>query len=901
MTSTQRSRHAIPTVVFCVTAAGIFFGIIAGRDAGEDLTQMQLTLATLAGVLSGGLAYWQVKVQIDPRRSADIRNSSARNLPGTGNLFQLPPDIEDFTGHFEQAAELAATLLNRTTDTAVSIAALYGKGGVGKTTLAVHVAHRVRSHFADGQIYVNLRGAESRPLDPAEALTRFLNELGVDSDSIPESVEDRARLYRAQLAERRVLVVLDNAGSEAQIRPLLPGGAECAVLITSRVRLAGLSGAHMHQVDVMTREHGVELLKAVIGVERVRAEPRDAEEIVALCGMLPLALRIAGARLSSRPMERIEVFAARLRDERRRLDLLQVGDLAVRANFTLSYDACGDELKRCFRLLGIVKAQDFSAVTLGALAELSTEDAERHLDGLLDLELLEIAGVDPLGNYRYRFHDLLRVFARECLDAVETVDARKEAAARVVSLYMALTVNAAALLTKGGVDRPVQAEPRALEVLAADPLGWARRERFTFLSAVELAREHGLDADAWRLADVIARLPYWPTDWVDWTRVQQLGLQAALAEGSKAGEASLRRNLGTLHRDRGEYDDAERELSTAAAIFDGEGDALGAAITSGMLGDTCRYTGKLEEGIANFLRALEEFRSRDLPSYLAWVLNGLSDLYRGCSRWQEAIDGFTECIRIYDELGNRHAAACARIRFGIVHRDRCHYALAEPLYQEGLRVLRAEGDRRWEARALRHLGVLWRNMGRTREAIGTLQEALAIFEELADRRGIAVVQRNLADAYRRHGDRDKALGCLADALAGFQELHDRRWEARTRISLAETLRGKGHGDEATQHLDAAAEIYEAMGYPPGKTRVTYCRGLLYQDQRDWQRAAEAFAVSRAAFDDQIWALRALARTAEVQKARGDRSWRETQLAATAGCRSHGARDDAEAALWLAAW
>ncbi|MFI2367420.1 ATP-binding protein [Streptomyces sp. NPDC018833] len=901
MTSTQRFRYTIPTVAFCVTAAAIFFGIIAGRGPGEELTTMQLSLATLAGVLSGGLAYWQVKAQIDPRQVAGIRDSNARNLPGTSNLFQLPPDIEDFTGHSEQAAELAATLLNRLTDTAVPIAALYGKGGVGKTTLAVHVAHRVRSHFADGQIYVNLRGAESRPLDPAVALTRFLNELGVDSDSIPESVDDRARIYRAQLAERRVLVVLDNAGSEAQIRPLLPGSVECAVLITSRARLTGLSGAHMHQVDVMTREDGVALLRTLVGAERARAEPRDVEEVAELCGMLPLALRIAGARLSSRPMERIETFATRLRDERRRLDLLEVGDLAVRANFSLSYEACGDELKRCFRLLGTVKTQDFSAVTLGALADLPTESAERYLEGLLDLELLETAGVDPLGNYRYRFHDLLRVFARERLQTDESAAARKEAAARVVSLYTALTVNAAALLTKGGVDRQVPAEPRALEVLTADPLGWVRRERFTFLSTVELAREHGLDAEAWRLADVIARLPHWPTDWADWTRVQQLGLEAALAEGSRVGEATLRRNLGTLHRDRGEYDDAERELSAAAAMFAEEGDGLGVAVTAAMLGDTCRYTGKLEEGIAHFLRALEEFRSRDLPSYLAWVLNGLSDLYRGCSRWQEAIDGFTECVRIYDELGNRHAAACARIRFGIVHRDQCHYALAEPLYQQGLRVLREEGDRRWEARALRHLGVLWRNMGRTREAVSTLREALAIFEELADRRGIAVVQRNLGDAYRRHGDRDKALDRLRDALMGFQELHDRRWEARTRISLAETLRAKGCWDEAAQHLDGAAEIYEAMEYPPGRTRVTYCRGLLYQDQRDWQRAEEAFADSRAAFDDQIWALRALARTAEVRKARGDRSWRETQLAATAGCLSHGARDDAEAALWLAAW
>ncbi|MGW4412122.1 ATP-binding protein [Nonomuraea sp. NPDC004702] len=464
MTSTQRFRHVIPLIAALVTAMAVFAGIVAGINDDGGLKGGQFIFAMVASALSGGIAFWQVKDQLGKPAQA-LPPANGKHLPQVGRLYQLPPDIEDFTGRAEDAAELAKLLISREAETAVVVTALSGKGGVGKTSLALHVAHRVRDHFPDGQMYVNLRGVEAQVLDPAEVLGRFLRELGVDAESVPEQVEDRARMYRAQLADRRILLVLDNALNEQQVRPLLPGSATCAVLITSRARLGALSGAHTHALDVMTVEQGLDLLQNIVGKARVAAEPHGAREIVELCGQLPLALRIAGARLASRPIDRLAGFAVRLRDEQHRLDLLKVGDLEVRANFALSYQVCDEELRGAFRLLGMLKTADFSAWTLAALAGVSMHTAQEMLERLVDAELIEIAGDDRTGIRRYRFHDLLRVFARERLAVEETEATHKAALTRLLEFYIALATNVSVLLEPGGHSEPVPVDPELLQAI----------------------------------------------------------------------------------------------------------------------------------------------------------------------------------------------------------------------------------------------------------------------------------------------------------------------------------------------------------------------------------------------------------------------------------------------------
>ena len=265
---------------------------------------------------------------------------------------QLPPDIADFTGREPALEWLHARMRARERgSTAVVITAAVGKAGVGKTTLAVHAAHQMRTLFPDGQLYVNMRGVEAQALDPADVLGRFLRALGVEAHTIPDDVDERVDLYRSLMADRQSLVLLDNAADEAQVRPLLPAGAGNAVLVTSRTRLTGLAGTEVIDLDVLAPEQAVELLGKIAGADRIAREPAAAQVIAALCGYLPLALRIAGARLAAKPQWRLQRLAHRLAEHQRRLDELSAGDLEVRSSVGMSYYALGEKEQRAFRLL----------------------------------------------------------------------------------------------------------------------------------------------------------------------------------------------------------------------------------------------------------------------------------------------------------------------------------------------------------------------------------------------------------------------------------------------------------------------------------------------------------------------------------------------------------------------
>jgi transcriptional regulator with XRE-family HTH domain len=360
----------------------------------------------------------------------DAAVGSARGVPGTylarsGIVpCQLPPDLEDFTGH-----ELALQKLRlraagcENTATAAMITAVVGKGGIGKSALAVHAAHQLRSHFPGGQLYANLRGVEGRAIDPADVLGRFLSALGIECDRVPADVDSRAGLYRTLMADRRAIVVLDNALREAQVRPLLPAGARNFVLVTSRARLTGLALADVVDLAALPPGQAVELLRKTVGADRVADEPEAAATIARLCGYLPLALRIVGVRLAAKPHWRLQRLVSRLQAHDRRLDELTAGDLEVRASVALSYQGLGDLERRAFRVLGLLEVPDFAPSMLSALLDLPVTVAEDVAERLADAQLLDAIGEDAAGQLRYRCHDLLRLFARERLTADETASA----------------------------------------------------------------------------------------------------------------------------------------------------------------------------------------------------------------------------------------------------------------------------------------------------------------------------------------------------------------------------------------------------------------------------------------------------------------------------------------------
>ena len=304
-----------------------------------------------------------------------------------------------------------------------------GAGGLGKTTLAVHAAHRVRAQFPDGQLYVDLLGASAQPAQPGEVLARFLRDLGVDGDKVPAHDDERAALYRTRLTGRRVLILLDNARDAAQVRQLLPGSSSCAVLVTTRNRTPDLVSTRFVDLNVLEDTEALALFSRVVGEERAAAEPDATAEVLVACAGLPLAIRICAARLAARRQWRIATLAARLRNEHRRLDELSIGDLAVRASFQVSYDSLrspgrGIDPARVFRLLGLWQGASISLPAAAALVGASEDDSADALETLVDANLLESPAPDW-----YRFHDLLRVYATERAQAEEPEAARERSGA----------------------------------------------------------------------------------------------------------------------------------------------------------------------------------------------------------------------------------------------------------------------------------------------------------------------------------------------------------------------------------------------------------------------------------------------------------------------------------------
>ncbi len=399
---------------------------------------------------------------------------------------QLPATVPDFTGRATFVRELGEVLASATGEQAqvMAVSALAGIGGVGKTTLAVHVAHTARDAFPDGQLYVDLQGAGARAAEPETVLGSFLRALGTADSAIPDSLEERAALYRSVLDGRRVLVLLDNARDAAQVRPLLPGTAGCAALVTSRVRMVDLAGAHLVDLDVMSPEEALALFTKIVGEERVRSEREAALDVVAACGFLPLAIRIAASRLASRRTWTVSFLAAKLGDERRRLDELQAGDLAVAATFELGYGALDAAQARAFRLLGLADGPDISVAAASALLDLDADATEDLLESLVDTSLLESAAPG-----RYRFHDLVRLYARACAERDEQPPSEREAArSRLLDYYLATAVRVY------GIERPGDRTVAHLEKGrfegeefggAAQALDWLHSEAGPLLACVQ--------------------------------------------------------------------------------------------------------------------------------------------------------------------------------------------------------------------------------------------------------------------------------------------------------------------------------------------------------------------------------------------------------------------------------
>jgi DNA-binding SARP family transcriptional activator/tetratricopeptide (TPR) repeat protein len=732
---------------------------------------------------------------------------------------QLPPDIDDFTGREATTAQVQR-LLESEEATAIVISAIAGKAGVGKTALAVHLAHRLRPHFPDGQLYVNLRGAEAQALDPPDVLAMFLRALGVDGARIPEGLEERVQQYRARLADRRVLVVLDNAASEAQVRPLLPAGRGCAALVTTRAPLSGLEAAHPLTLEVLEADQAVQLLDKLAGPGRVAAEPQAALQIVGLCGLLPLALRIAGARLASRPQWPLALLAQRLADEQRRLDELKAGDLEVRASFALSHQGRKAAERRLFRLLGLLVAPSFPAWVAAALLDTESADAEALLERLVDAQLVEAAGQDQAGQLRYRLHDLLGVFARERLHDEEPASTQRASLERLLGAYLTLAERADALLKPSGSARygsdPGRVQHTDHPAAAAvdhDLLGWFEAERASLVAAVQQAGDAGLWELCWRLAGSLAGFFQDRTHWDDWQHTNTLALAAARRTRDRNAEARVLGSLGDLHTDRHRLDDAICCLQQSRAVFREAGNRRGELHCLLSLADINVRQGRFADATARLEQCLAGSREFGWRSEQARALYNLGDVHHHQGRLEEAIGCLEQALTLMRAVGDRGWEAPILRSLGLVHSTQGRFGEAIACLNQSLAAARASRDHRGQAYVLQSLGEVRYKQGRLEDAVGCLEQGLALARATGDRIAEAYSRHTLGDVRRQQGRLEEAAECLECSLTTFRDLGFRRWEAQGLNSLGMLLIAKGEQAAACSAWRIALAIFRELDMP----------------------------------------------------------------------------------------
>ena len=728
---------------------------------------------------------------------------------------QLPAATSVLTGRDKLLGEICAELSR---DDAVGAAGgpvrvLVGPGGVGKTTLALAAAHRLAADFPDGQLYADLRGTHDPSAVPHTVLGRLLRTLGVAGPSLPDDLDERVGMYRSLLARRRMLVVLDDAASEEQVRPLLPSSAGSRALVTSRRQLGALVGAARWSIPVLSGDDAVTLLAAVIGAERAAAEPQAAAEVAALCGNLPLAVCVAAARLSVHPEWTLGDFRRRLADERNRLDELAVGDLNVRASIELSYQSLDEPLRALLRRLGLVLATNWPAWVAQELLGSPTPGAtERLLDQLVEVHLVEPAGRDAVGQSRYRLHGLVRDFAAERAAAQESATERGAAVSRMLSGWLALAGEAdqrAAHHTSYSADLDNGSSEPAARAPAAPvrerPREWLETERHSLSTAIEQAAAEGHAELAGELALRVSG--FLTLRAYDDEREQALRVAASAlrAPGSEPLLLAVMQALFGVYSQLGRASDMAELATEALSLARTVGDHTRFVRALLHAGLATRRLGRLTEAAAILDEALATIGPGDPPTVLASVLVNRAE----------------------------------------TDRDRGAFGTALPLVERALEIRRSEQNTRLTAQNLIIYAYTLIDADRLDDAAAALDEAAEITVSLGDDLHAAYVEQTRADIDIRRGAWASAVARLDDAQAEFES-------RRNRDGLAEVLRARGElamaqGDPAAavQPLSASLDVWRQLSAALEQARLLARLAIVHTGLDDAERAAEHRAAYRA--------------------------------------------------------
>lgn len=698
---------------------------------------------------------------------------------------QLPRDVAEFTGRDRELAAIRKALGGADGSIRpMPVWAISGAGGIGKSALALHAAHELVDRFPDGQLYVDLQGTTAgvAPLPPLDALGRFLRAFDLPAGDVPGDVEEAAARFRTEVAGRRLLVVLDNAVGAAQVRQLLPGTPQCAVIVTSRRALLGLTGAcHVH-LDLLSEPVAVDLLARLVGEARVAAEPQAAAEVARCCGYLPLALRIAGARLAARPCWPIARLAALLAAAQHRLDELQLDDeVGVRASFDLSYRQMGEstdfaerDAARAFTLLGLWDGPDIDLPVAARLLDRPEVTAEPALERLVDAGLLETPS-----SGRYRLHDLIRLFARDTAARRFTAPERAAAVSRILHFYTATAWRTTALLLPGNrrlrrIDDAWAVGGRQFAD-AAEALAWLEAERANLVAAVtQGANSDDLAAGAVQLTDALFGFFLVRGYWLDWEQGNQTVLAAAELGNDLAAQAQALNDLGVICTLRGTYEDALGYLRRSAAV-----------------------SANLDDRSAH-----------------AATLTNLGNVSARLDRYPQAIDFHRQSLAIRRQLQDRAGEASALDNLGDTYLRLGSYTDAIDCIEQSLEINRHLGDRSAEAVSLNNLGEACGRQGRHAEAIAYLGQSLAIHDDLGDRRGQANNLMSLGWIHHAQKRYTQALDCYERSRTLCHDLGHRHEEAEVIHKAGAILTALGRIDEAKAHQEAAAAIFEQLGLDP---------------------------------------------------------------------------------------